>query len=118
MNQDYNQQGQPYQAPQQPYQSQPQYQPTYNYQTPPPAQKNSNGVGVAALICGIAGFFCNPFYLVCFAAVLLGIVGLCQSGKPKGTSIAGLILGITGTIAQIIVDLILSVFTLGMSFFI
>lgn len=124
MNQDYNNYNDYYQTPQQTYQ-QPQQtyqQPQQTYYAPqqsaPTVNKTSNGVGVAALVCGIICFFCNPFYLVCLAAVILGIVGLCQAGKPKGAAIAGLILGIAGTITQVIIDFLLSIFTMGISFFI
>ena len=102
MNQNYN------------YNQPPQPQPYY--QQPPVQQKSTNGVGVASFVCGLICFLCNPFYLICLAAVILGIVGLCQAGKPKGLAAAGLILGIFGTITQVILDLVLSVFTLGLSF--
>ncbi len=122
MNQDYNnynQQGQPYQAPQQPYQP-----PQQTYQAPqqtyyPPQQpapkttSQNNGVGLAAFICGIVCFLCNPFYLVCLAAIILGIVGVCQANKPKGFAIAGIVLGLAGSIVQIFIDIL----TLGVGFF-
>ena len=80
-------------------------------------ENKASGVAVASLVCGIAGFFCNPLSLVCLAAIVLGIVGLATAGsRPKGTAVAGLCLGIAGAICQFIADLILSVFTLGMSF--
>lgn len=89
-------------------------------QTPQPVVQNnnttSNGVGIASFICGLSCFLCNPLYLVCLAAIVLGIVGLCQAGKSKGFAIAGLILGIVGSVTQFILDLILSVFTFGLSF--
>ncbi len=82
----------------------------YNYQAP---QKES-GVGVAAMICGIVSFLCNPFYLVVMAAVILGIVGIATAnGRPKGMAITGLILGIVATGCQIIIDIL----TLGVGFF-
>ena len=109
MNQDYNNYNQ---QPQQPYQ-----QPQQTYYVPqqpaPKTTNNSNGVGLASFICGLACFICNPLYLVCLAAIILGIVGLCQAGKPKGFAIAGLILGIVGTGAQLIFDIL----TMGIGFF-
>lgn len=82
----------------------------------------ASGVSVAALICGIFGFFCSPFYLVNLAAIILGIVGLATAnGRPKGMATAGLILGITGAIWQFVMDIILTIFTMGfggISFFI
>lgn len=91
-------------------------QPVYNrpiYQEP---IKKTNGVGIAALCCGIAGFFINPIYLVSLAAVILGIVGLCMKGKSKGMAVAGLILGICACICQLIIDIIVTVFSFGIGF--
>lgn len=90
------------------YYSQPVYQPPV---------KTTNGVGIAALVCGIAGFFINPLYLVSAAAIILGIVGLCLKGKSKGTAIAGLILGICACAIQLIIDIIITVFSFGVGFF-
>ncbi len=75
----------------------------------------SSGISIAALCCGIACFFINPCYLTCIAAIVLGIIGLCQPGK-KTLATVGLILGGVGIIAQFIVDLVLSIFTGGLSF--
>lgn len=99
-----------YQPPYQPY-YQPPYQP--QYQQP----NRSNGVGTAALVCGVVGFLFNPVYVVSIAAVVLGIIGLCMKGKKKGTATAGLILGFSSFIVQFILDLLLSVVTFGLSFF-
>ena len=82
-------------------------------------ENKASGVSVAALILGICGFFCNPLSLVTLTAIFLGIVGIATAGKrPKGMAITGLCLGIAAAICQLITDLILSVFTLGMSFLI
>lgn len=76
--------------------------------------KQTNGPGLASLICGIVGFVLNPLYLVSLAAIITGIVGLAGSAsKPKDTAVAGLILGIISLCAQIALDAILSVVTLG-----
>ena len=101
MNQDYN------------YNQEPQYQAPQ----PQPQPKKAKGVSVAALVCGITCFFCNPCYIVCLAAIICGIVGIATSKEePKGMAIAGLCLGIAGIICQFIADAILSVFTMGTSF--
>ena len=78
--------------------------------------KQSTGLATASLVLGIASFFCNPLYLFGIAAIILGIIALC-CGQPAGRSITGLVLGICGIAVQVILDLILSVFTMGMSFF-
>lgn len=84
--------------------------------TQPEAPKNS-GVAIAALVCGIVGFFINPVYLVSLAAIILGIVGLAaKDNQPKGMATTGLVLGCVSLVMQFIADLLLSVFTLGLSF--
>lgn len=95
-----------------------------NYTTPvysaqpyqAPVQK-TNGAGVASLVCGIICFFINPLYFVGLAAIITGIVGLSMNGRPKGTAAAGLILGIIGSICQILFDIIITILTLGMGVF-
>lgn len=85
----------------------------------PQPQKKTNGVGIASLVCGIVGFMINPLYLVSVGAVVCGIVGIATGkDKPKGTAIAGLILGLVAWGLQFICDFVLSIFTLGLSFFI
>ncbi|GAA1661585.1 hypothetical protein GCM10010977_24290 [Citricoccus zhacaiensis] len=76
-----------------------QQQPQYGGQPGPPP-KTGNGLGVAALVLGIIAIVIAfiPFigmgsFLLGALAVILGIVGLRKKGLPKGTSIAGLILG-------------------------
>ena len=83
-----------------------------------PETKKSNGVSVAALVCGIVSFCCcNPLYLVSVAAVVLGIVGLTKKDSSNGMAIAGIILGALSVIICIIIDILLLPFTLGTSFF-
>ncbi len=79
-------------------------------------QNKSNSVAIAALCCGIACFFINPLYLTCLAAIILGIVGLCKPGKKLLAGL-GLGLGIAGTIAQFIVDCIITVLSFGVGMF-
>lgn len=80
-----------------------------------------NGIGTAALICAIIAFIFNPLYILPSVAFILGvvglIVGLCNH-KPVVTSIAGLLIAIFTGVVQLVVDLILAIPTLGLSFFI
>lgn len=78
--------------------------------------KKNSGVSIAALVCGIVGFIINPLYLVSVAAIVLGIVGLCQKGSSKGMAATGLILGCVSLACQFVLDLVLSVFTFGLTF--
>lgn len=74
--------------------------------TPPaPAEKQKNTVGRIALITAIVGFIfaCIPGALIVGwvllpVAFILGIVGLVQSGKAKGTSIGAIVVAVIGTI--------------------
>lgn len=75
-----------------------------------PADKQRNTIGTVALIVAIVGFIfaCIPGALILGwillpIAFILSIVGLAQSGKKKGTSIAAIILSIVGTIIGILV---------------
>ncbi len=90
--------------------------PNTGYPVPPsPLQpqtlaKQSNAVGMVALILSIIGFVfaCIPGALVVGwvllpAAFVLSIVGLCLSGKSKGTSIAAVIISVVGVIVGIVV---------------
>ena len=94
------------------FQQQPQY--GGHPGTPP---KTGNGLGVAALVLGIIAIVIAfiPFigigsFLLGALAVILGIVGLRKKGLPKGTSIAGLILGaLSLIIAGIMTAITLSV---------
>lgn len=84
-----------------------------NYGTP---VKQSNTVCIVALICGIVAFLFNPMYLVSVSAVITGIVGMTGNRDSKGLAITGLILGIVAFLFQVVVDIILSFFTFGLSF--
>jgi hypothetical protein len=87
--------------------------PEYPAQPPtgPPANEK-NTVGLIALIVAIIGFVfaCIPGALIVGwillpIAFVLSIVGLCLSGKSKGTSIAAVIVTIVGTIVGVMVFL-------------
>ncbi len=92
-------------------------QPQVVYVQQPVVDKSTKirGVTIASLCCGIACFFINPLYLTCLAAVVLGIVGLCMPGK-KALAGVGIALGVVGFVVQFIIDIILSIFTMGASF--
>jgi hypothetical protein len=95
--------GQPqYGAPGQPYGQ----APAYPYGEAPAQQ--SNGLAVAALVCGIIGFFCG---LTAIAAIPLGIVGLRRSrelgGTGRGMAIAGLVLGCVVVVLSVVVIAVL-----------
>jgi hypothetical protein len=90
--------------------------PNTGYPVPPsplPPQtpaKQTNTVGLVALILSIIGFVfaCIPGALIVGwvllpAAFILSIVGLCLSGKSKGTSIAAVIISIVGVIVGFVV---------------
>jgi len=77
---------------------------------------SNRGISIAALVCGIVCFFFNPLYLVCLAAIVLGIVGLCKPGS-KSMAGWGLGLGIIGGIAQFALDLLITIFSFGLGFF-
>ena len=86
------------------YQNKNQYQ--NQYQNPNPNsgfntyQRPTNGMGVAALVLGIIGCFISWFTLgiPSILAIIFGALGIVKASKDpqygKGTSIAGLILGI------------------------
>jgi hypothetical protein len=72
--------------------------------------RQSNAVGLVALILSIIGFVfaCIPGALIVGwillpAAFILSIIGLCLSGKSKGTSIAAVIIAIIGVIVGAVV---------------
>lgn len=90
------------------------YTDTYNdpYSYNPQPQKES-GMGIAALVLGICGFFINPFSICSILAIVFGIIGACKSNCKKGCAIAGIILG--GV--SLVWDLILTVLTGGIMFF-
>jgi hypothetical protein len=66
----------------------------YGYGAPPP--NRSNGLAVAALVCGIVGLLCFGFILGPLA-IIFGGVGMSranQGADHKGLAVAGLVLGI------------------------
>lgn len=87
--------------------------PAGHYPGPPPAsQKQKNTLGLIAIIVAVIGFVfaCIPGALIVGwillpLAFILGIVGVCQAGKTKGTSIAAIIVAVVGTVVGFIVFL-------------
>lgn len=78
----------------------------------------TSGLAIAALICGILAFFCNPCYLMGLVAIILGGIALSKhDSTSKGMAIAGLVLGIFTTVYQITFDIIFTVCTMGTGFF-
>lgn len=70
----------------------------------------NNTIGLIALIAGVIGFVfaCIPGALVVGwvllpIALILGIVGVCQSGMTKGTSIGAIIIAIIGIVVGVVV---------------
>jgi hypothetical protein len=85
--------------------------PAGNYVTPPPAAGGgqSNGMAVAALVLGILTFVClGP--LAGILAIIFGFLGMKkanETGTGKGMSIAGIVLGAVGTVATIVLIIVL-----------
>ena len=78
--------------------------------TPAPPSKQRNTLGLIAIIVAVLGFIfaCIPGVLIVGwvllpIAFILGIVGVCQSGKTKGTSIAAIIVAVVGTVVGFVV---------------
>jgi hypothetical protein len=85
-------------------------QPYGMYPAPPASAKRRNTIGLIAVIASAIGFVfaCIPGALVVGwvllpIALILGIVGVCQSGMTKGTSIAAIIVSIVGIVVGVVV---------------
>ncbi|NLB50623.1 MAG: DUF4190 domain-containing protein [Clostridiaceae bacterium] len=88
-----------------------QYQQPGGY-APPPAPAQTNGMAIAALVCGVLGIIGSFIpYVMYFTAVLavlgiiFGVMGMKkakQIGSGNGLAVAGLVLGIVGTVFAII----------------
>ncbi|MCR5598187.1 MAG: zinc-ribbon domain-containing protein [Lachnospiraceae bacterium] len=74
-------------------------------------------VCILSMVFGIMSFGIQCCYLIPIAAIVLGIIGLSKnSGSHKGFAIAGIICGSLAAVAWFIVDIILAIPTMGMSF--
>jgi hypothetical protein len=78
-------------------------QPVYGAQQPPgygypPAHPPTNGLAIAALVCGILGFC---FAIPGLAAIILGAIALRKPGG-RGMAIAGLVMGIIVVVVGIL----------------
>ena len=76
--------------------------PSYGYPQPPPRQ--SNGLAIASLVCGIIGLLVFGIILGPLA-IIFGSVGISRASRGasgKGMAIAGLILGVIATVVAII----------------
>jgi hypothetical protein len=85
---------------------------------PPVLAPRTNGMAIAALVCGIGGFFVFP---ASFAAVILGHIArrdIRRTGEAgSGMATAGLVLGYVGTVIAVlvIIGIILAAFFLASS---
>jgi hypothetical protein len=79
------------------------YQQNQDNQQPVQYQKRGNGLGVASMVVGIVAILGAWIPLLNFFSVILGVIALglsiggvlvSRKGRPKGTSIAGLVLAI------------------------
>ncbi|MCL2807206.1 MAG: DUF2510 domain-containing protein [Coriobacteriia bacterium] len=66
----------------------------------PPAAKQSNGLAIAALICGIVGLCPFTFGLPAIAAIILGIIAR-KNPVQKGLATVGMVLGIVALVIGI-----------------
>ncbi|RIJ17064.1 hypothetical protein DZF93_13640 [Clavibacter michiganensis subsp. insidiosus] len=76
---------------------------------PPRERKTSNGIGLAALIVGVAALIGSLIPLVNYASgflavvgIVLGIIGLLLRDRPKGRALAGLIVSVAALILSIV----------------
>ena len=92
-----------------------------NTQTVETTKPKTNVCGLISLILACVSFVFNPLSLFPTAAFILGVVGLIVglcSHRPVGTSIAGLLVAIFAGVVQLVVDIVLAIFTFGLSFLI
>ncbi|MWB97014.1 MmpS family transport accessory protein [Agromyces seonyuensis] len=78
-----------------------------------PADRPGNGLGLAALIVGIAALVLAVIPFASFGAWVLGLVavglavgGLAVRNRPRGTSIAGLVVGILAVLVVVVISIV------------
>lgn len=75
----------------------------YQYGVPP----GQNGPSIAALVCSLLGVPMCMCFLPSLAAILLGIIGIQQTGRTgqsgRGLAVAGLVIGATTLLLGILV---------------
>lgn len=87
--------GQPYYGPQPPY---PPYQQPYPPYAPYPPAPPTNGLAIAALVCGVGGFVVGLSFIPAIICGHLARRQIRQTGEQgAGLALAGLILGYVGT---------------------
>ena len=90
-----------------------QYQPPPGGYAPPPAPPaQTNGMAIAALVCGVLGIVGSFIPVVMYFTAVLAVLGIIfgvmgmkkakQIGSGNGLAITGLVLGIVGTIFAIV----------------
>ena len=91
-------------------------QPPPGYYPPPPpppaAPAPTNGMAIAALVCGILGIVGSFIPYVMFFTLILAVLGIVfgilgmkkakQTGSGNGLAISGLVLGIGGTLFALV----------------
>jgi hypothetical protein len=70
-----------------------------------PAQPAANGLGIAGFICSLVGLFTGG--LLCPIGLILSLVALGR--QPRGFAVAGVILGVIGTCAGLILVALIAV---------
>jgi Domain of unknown function (DUF4190) len=99
--------GQPYYGPQPPYP--PNQQPYPPYAPYPPAPP-TNGLAIAALVCGVGGFVVGLSFIPAIICGHLARRQIRQTGEQgAGLALAGLILGYVGTALFIVLIAVLVV---------
>ncbi len=70
-----------------------------------PVQKNRNGFAIASLVLGILSIVLSCLWFISIPCGILAIIfgGLGMKSEKRGLAIAGIVTGIIGTIALIII---------------
>lgn len=106
-----------YAEPQQDY-AEPQFdyaEPQTDYAAPQPiVPQTEKTIGLVSLILGGVAFLINPLYGLSIAAIITGAVGIATAGgRPKTKATIGLILGIVSILFQCVLDMLVTILTMG-----